>query len=423
MTDKKGKNKDNQICSFCNKDKNEHPDLVFVTAGPAATICSECVELSATIVSNEKSKQTDATSAKTENDVASNYTPRKIKDFLSEYVIGQDSTKKTLAIAVYNHYHRLKLISEGKDNDILKKSNILMIGSTGSGKTHTLSTLARLLDVPFAIADATTITEAGYVGDDAENIIARLIENAGGDVERAQKGIVYIDEIDKIARKGENASITRDVSGEGVQHALLKLIEGTVCSVAAQGVRKATGQPVTMFDTSNVLFICGGAFDGLPKIISARTEDKGSIGFNAPVSTNKKEDASYDLLAKIETQDLIKFGLVPELIGRLPIITSLQDLDKEALKNILTEPKDALVKQYQTLFSTHDVELSFTEDALDAIAQEAINKKTGARGLRSIIERVLSDLMFEMPEMEKGSKVQINEACVKGSIPVQMKVA
>lgn len=418
MTDKKSKNKDNHICSFCNKNKAENPELVFVTAGPAATICNECVDLSVDIVKQEK-----ASKAPVKSDVLPKHTPRKIKDFLSEYVIGQDKTKKTLAIAVYNHYHRLNLIMNGKGDNVLKKSNILMIGSTGSGKTHTLSTLARLLDVPFAIADATTITEAGYVGDDAENIIARLIENAGGDVEKAQKGIVYIDEIDKIARKGESTSITRDVSGEGVQHALLKLIEGTVCSVVAQGVRKSSGQPATTFDTSNVLFICGGAFDGLPKIISARTEDKGSIGFNAPVSSSKKEDASYELLSKIETQDLIKFGLVPELIGRLPIITTLQDLDKQALKNILTEPKDALVKQYQTLFSTHDVDLSFTEDALDAIAQEAINKKTGARGLRSIIERVLEDFMFDMPEMEKGSKVEINEAIVKGSNPLQMKVA
>lgn len=422
MTDKKGKNKDNHICSFCTKSKDENPELIFVSAGPAATICSECAELSIKIVKEEKTLREKTMPAEAKTSSLPTHTPRQIKDFLSEYVIGQDSTKKTLAIAVYNHYHRLQLILDGKDDNILKKSNILMIGSTGSGKTHTLSTLARFLDVPFAIADATTITEAGYVGDDAENIIARLIENAGGDVEKAQKGIVYIDEIDKIARKGESASITRDVSGEGVQHALLKLIEGTVCSVAAQGVRKASGQPVTMFDTTNVLFICGGAFDGLPKIISARTEDKGSIGFSAPVAV-KKDSASYDILPKIETQDLIKFGLVPELIGRLPIITTLQDLDKEALKSILTKPKDALVKQYQTLFITHDVELSFTEDALEAVAQEAINKKTGARGLRSIIERVLQDVMFELPEMEKGSKVEITEENVKGSNPLQMKVA
>lgn len=399
-------------CSFCKRSKETKDSLILV-AGDGVAICNECMVLVQEIFSKSMVDEEGKTSEKDKTDLK-NLTPRQIVQYLDDYVIGQDATKKTLAIAVYNHYRRLEINAKNKENTF-QKSNILLVGSTGSGKTHTISTLARFLGVPFAIADATTITEAGYVGEDAENIIARLLENAEGDIEKAQKGIVYIDEIDKIARKGENASITRDVSGEGVQHALLKIIEGTVCSVAPIGSRKVPNQSSTMIDTSNILFICGGAFDGLPKIINARTQDQSSIGFNAPVAA-KKDNTSYEALSKIETQDLIKFGLVPELVGRLPIITTLQDLDKDALKNILSKPKNALVKQFQDLFTDHKVELKFTDDALTTIAEEAIAKKTGARGLRSIVERVLSEPMFILPEMEKGTVIEINSDVVKGKI-------
>lgn len=400
-------------CSFCNRSKKKYPELVLV-AGDNVAICNECITLVQEIFSKSALEEGNTSKSEATKGDLKNLTPRQIVQHLDEYVIGQDETKKTLAIAVYNHYRRLEINAKNKDN-AFQKSNILLIGSTGSGKTHTISTLARFLGVPFTIADATTITEAGYVGEDAENIIARLLENAEGDIEKAQKGIVYIDEIDKIARKGENASITRDVSGEGVQHALLKIIEGTICSVAPIGSRKVPNQSSTMIDTSNILFICGGAFDGLPKIINARTQDQGSIGFNAPVSA-KKDNTSYEALSKIETQDLIKFGLVPELVGRLPVITTLKDLDKEALKNILTKPKNALIKQFSTLFEDHGVELRFTDDALEAVADEAILKKTGARGLRSIVERVLSESMFVLPEMSNGTVVEINNDVVKGKI-------
>lgn len=417
MTDKK---KD-CVCSFCQRSKSENPKLVFAAGAGNSAICNECVDFAKEIIS--KTMNADVSSDKSEsnsNDLL-NLTPRKIVEYLNDYVIGQDETKKTLAIAIYNHYRRLNINDKQKDN-VFEKSNILLIGSTGSGKTHTIKTLAKFLGVPFAIADATTITEAGYVGEDAENIIARLLENADNDIEKAQRGIIYIDEIDKIARKGENASITRDVSGEGVQHALLKIIEGTICSVAPLGSRKVPNQSSSMIDTSNILFICGGAFDGLPKIINARTEDKGSIGFSAPVST-KKDESSYEALSKIETQDLIKFGLVPEFVGRLPIITTLKDLDKDALKNILTQPKDAIITQFKGLFEDHDINLLFTESALDEIATEAIKKKTGARGLRSIVERVLAETMFILPEIEKQTTVEINEDVVKGIIPaLHMKI-
>lgn len=409
MTDK-----DKTCCSFCERSKKTNPELVFV-AGSNVAICNECIVLVQEVFDKTMIEDGDNQASKTNGGDLQSLTPRQIVDHLDEYVIGQDDTKKILAVAVYNHYRRLKINEKNKETKF-DKSNILLIGSTGSGKTHTISTLARFLGVPFAIADATTITEAGYVGEDAENIIARLLENADGDIKKAEKGIVYIDEIDKIARKGENASITRDVSGEGVQHALLKIIEGTICSVAPIGSRKVPNQSSTMIDTSNILFICGGAFDGLPKIINTRTQDQGSIGFNAPVSV-KKDNTSYESLNKIETQDLIKFGLVPEFVGRLPVIAILKDLDKVALKNILSKPKNALVKQYQELYSDHSLELVFNDEALEAVADEAIIKKTGARGLRSIVERVLSDSMFILPEMEKGTVVEINADVVKGKIP------
>ena len=408
MTDK-----NKTCCSFCDRSKKTNPELVFVTGNKAA-ICNECMVFVQEIFDKSMIEESSDTNSGKGGDLQS-LTPRQIVDHLDEYVIGQDETKKTLAIAVYNHYRRLKINEKNKETKF-DKSNILLIGSTGSGKTHTISTLARFLGVPFAIADATTITEAGYVGEDAENIIARLLENADGDTKKAERGIVYIDEIDKIARKGENTSITRDVSGEGVQHALLKIIEGTVCSVAPIGARKVPNQSSTMIDTSNILFICGGAFDGLPKIINVRTQDQGSIGFNAPVAV-KKDNTSYESLNKIETQDLIKFGLVPEFVGRLPVIAILKDLDKVALKNILSKPKNALVKQYQELYSDHSLELVFNDEALEAVAEEAIMKKTGARGLRSIVERVLSDSMFILPEMEKGTVIEINADVVKGKIP------